>query len=375
MATMVGVYDGRASTRERAGVLRRATIRCACAWTLAGVVAFPLDVCAQPSARAETEPISTQYHPSAGCPEEAAFFAEVQARTARARRAVAGERARTFTIELMPEKAAEESTAPPGTLGRLTIQEIGGSIAVREVRAPRCAEAASAISVIMAVAIDPQASTQPIAAARPPPPAPSQPGTPAHGVRSNEMARSEHPPPDRAAPATWRVGLGMNLFLVTAVAPDPLLGPAGFVELSRRASSIWAPSARLTLLRGSSTPASTDIGTALFTWTAGRLEACPLRWPPRFPLVARPCALLELGELEGKGTDTVDPASESRTWVAAGALGRIEASLADAVAVGFELGATVPLRRYRFYFGPNTTVFEVPRVGASAGAGLAVRFP
>src|ERR1700679_1390056 len=95
-----------------------------------------------PPARAEgadTEPIRIDFHAPAGCPDQAAFAAQVSARTRRARLAEAGEAARRLSVPLTPQGAR--------TRGTLTIDDPGGPPAIRTVTGGTCDEVVSALGL------------------------------------------------------------------------------------------------------------------------------------------------------------------------------------------------------------------------------------
>jgi hypothetical protein len=138
-------------------------------------------------ASGDVEPIHFQYVASAPCPDEASFLALVRGRTQRWREAAVGaEDARQFLVEAGVSEVGcrtrhssercgpEHQTAGRLAWARLTVTESGKAGAPREIRAPSCDEAVGAIAVVAALAIDPTASTAPVAAPThptPPPPA------------------------------------------------------------------------------------------------------------------------------------------------------------------------------------------------------------
>src|SRR5262249_31537182 len=93
------------------------------------------------AARAEAGdvPVRVVYGAPTGCPSEDAFFAEVAARTPRARRAAEEAPARTFEVSLM--KGSEAS------FGRVTIRDADGTASERDVTGDTCGEVVSALAL------------------------------------------------------------------------------------------------------------------------------------------------------------------------------------------------------------------------------------
>src|SRR4051812_33533078 len=77
--------------------------------------ALAIVLAASGASAADTEPIRVRFEAPDGCPGEAAFLDQVRARTAKARVAAAGEKARTFAVRLTQEGRSIH--------GRLAIEE------------------------------------------------------------------------------------------------------------------------------------------------------------------------------------------------------------------------------------------------------------
>jgi hypothetical protein len=114
-------------------------------------------------------------------------------------------------------------------------------------------------------------------------------------------------------------------------------------------------------------------GTAAFTWTVGRLDACPVARVIRgFRMAA--CARIEVGMLDVAGGDIVAPQTRHRLWLSTGALARTEWTLLEPLFLNVEVGGNVRATNDRFLFLPNTTAYQVPWVGLSAAGGLGAHF-
>src|SRR5262249_25414050 len=154
-----------------------------------------------------------------------------------------------------------------------------GREATREVVGATCDEVVSAIALIAAVAIDPNASAAPSLPAHPPatpaiePPTLPPPLPPA--------VRIERPPPPAEPRARWRFAFGAELGGALGPAPSFLVGIRPYVELGRLGAEVLLPSFRVSFFRRGGEDSETHAGTASFVWTAFRPEVCPLRWPAR----------------------------------------------------------------------------------------------
>jgi hypothetical protein len=112
---------------------------------------------------------------------------------------------------------------------------------------------------------------------------------------------------------------------------------------------------------------------AVFTWTAGRLDACAGAWPGA---VVSPTACLrwEVGTLEGTGSHIAPADDVLRPWVASGPVLRGKWSLPWHLFLDAEGSALVRLLSDRFVFLPDRVIEQVPRVGVSGAGGLGVDF-
>lgn len=341
----------------------------------------------------DTEPIRIHFQAYGGCPDAATFTREVRARTARARLASEGERARSFEVAVAPRGSSSQ--------GRLVIREEGGASSVREVAGRDCAEVVSALALIAALAIDPKASTAveppappPIEPPQPPPPPPAPPffppvAAPRGAAVTTPTVEPRAPWPPLAPPLPvwldpgwrydpirYRITVGAQLAGVGAIAPGISPGILLFVDAAHNDEGPWAPSWRLSIGRAAQDDIDTVGGIAAIRWFAGRAEACPVRLGDD-ELGVRPCGFFELGALEAQGVRSV-----VRPWAALGLLGRVHWVLQDRVELEVQGGLNVPTIRDTFYFEGQTksvsdriTVHATPGVGGIVGAGVGLRFP
>lgn len=328
---------------------------------LQAAVAVCVLACTSRVARAQPAPIALRYRAHAACPGADAFVRGVAARTQRARLVGGAELGRSFDVTILDDRGRN--------VGRIEMRDPDGARSVREVDGPDCAEVVSAHALIGALAIDPQALSQPAPApvARAEPPAPPAP--------------RQVPPPADAS--NMGIGLGAGAVAVSAVAPWILPGMSGFVELSGKAPFSFA--ARLSAAYA---PASTRQSTAVpgtesqFWWWALRAEACP--WPARLGpgSHASACATFDAGRLGAKGLPKGGPvqlgAEDACAWYAPGALLRFDQALGRGLFVEAEGDVFFPLVKQQFVFSVDARPAEehrVPAVGGAARAGIGYHFP
>jgi hypothetical protein len=349
--------------------------------------------------------------PGATCPTGEPFATQLLRRTHRIREAVGEERAVVFRLEVAPGTNL--------TSGRLTVRELDGSELEREVAGASCQEVVSAMVLIAAILVDPNASLDPLPqpAAEPPkqPPAPAPPpprpvtATPARGtvipagrtpppgalVRRRAATEADAPrrsstdvtgssagsasDADRGDGTLGRLTAGAGFGVALEGAPMPKLA-AGIVLVgaaSLERSSILSPMLEGSVVRTQTVRVATPSGVAEFRFSSARLLACPVRLPAVSVIAVRPCALGELGELEGIGKVTDDPELVVARWGAVGGAVRATVRLVGPLALLAEGAVVVPLIRHEFYFdpeGPETTALEVPSAGFSSRLGVVAEF-
>jgi hypothetical protein len=113
-------------------------------------------------------------------------------------------------------------------------------------------------------------------------------------------------------------------------------------------------------------------GVANFSLDAGTLSLCPI-WLQEHRVSVQPCATLEGGRLLVRGTETVQGATRSRPYFAAGASLAVDIEFVRGFAVTTFANGAFPFARDSFQFRPEV-FYQVPVVVLTAGAGLAVRF-
>jgi hypothetical protein len=311
------------------------------------------------AASSAPEPITLDYGAARSCPDRSVFLDEIRSRTNRLRDARPGEAARV--IEITVTEAAQ------GVDGLLRIRDPGGSDAERAVHGASCPHVVSALALIVALAIDPQASTEP----RPLP----KPSSPPAAPRDLSPPAKDEPPPstDPPAPGGVAFGIGAQGSVHSAVAPDPLLAFGGYLKLESRGETLPGASAKLAVEHGEQTARVAEGGGEI-VWTSAHLDGCPWGFRVARTVSMAPCVAVNGGLIEVTGIDTPNAETARRNWLSLGALLRIEALRLDWMAVDSELGVAFPLVRDRYFLRPSTTVHEVPLVEIHAGLSIGVLF-
>ena len=156
--------------------------------------------------------------------------------------------------------------------------------------------------------------------------------------------------------------------------PDSSLGFGGFLQLRAWRRSFVAPLLRVGYVAAGDGTVRTTRGNAHVTLATMRTVGCVLAWPRERPFRLQPCAVWELGRLQGRGEETSASTTANVTWHSLGALGRATLELFPLVSIDAEAGLIFPLKRDRFVFGPTPVVsgYAIPAVAATFALGFTV---
>jgi hypothetical protein len=342
---------------------------------------FPASAAAQPAAPAPPEKVELQFASGAGCPSQAAFVSEVGARIRRPIEWVASNPTTLIVVTL--QQAGEHAT------GKLEVTRSTAEPTRREFIAASCAEVGSALALVTALTLDPNARTEPLPppsndvtteptpapvtvapavlappVATPPTAAPA-PAADAAPARQSPAEPSPLPAPDYAA---W---LGPSAGISVGYAPKPLVTLGLSLGARLRTKSSLSPSLQLTPLwgkTGTTGPAATG-GT--FAWAMARLEACPSELQLAAPLALAACAAGELGRLSARGSaSNITPVAAERWWLAAGVTAALHFRQGPWFA---RLGAQLlfPTIRDEFvFYDPERSIHQPSLVTYGANLGL-----
>lgn len=331
------------------------------------------------------EPIALEYQSASDCPDAATFQRMVEARTARARFVTSGQ-TRTFSVAL---------TGGSHPSGELTVRRASHVEGVRHVHADTCPEAAEALVLMVALAVDPSAIVGPVAArgsaASPsatataptatntnasPPVAPPEPTRAPEFVAPPPMvapAPRESPSTSSATTPPHTLFLGTDLVVSSGVPAAPLLGVAPLLGWRSASDALISPSVRVAFLRAGSSLVEATGGSASFTWTVGRVDGCLLSWP-RGPAHVLACARVEAGVLEASGNGVPGAKSAGRGWLALGPAIGGEWELLPPFFLEADVASMVRATRDRFYFQPDTTLYRASLFALEASVGIGVHF-
>jgi hypothetical protein len=294
------------------------------------------------------------YAAAPSCPSEADFVAAVRARTDKVR--FVSDPSATQRVSVRLADGAE------GPAGMLVISDGERTILHRNLAASTCGEIASALALVAALALDPDAALEDDAPPPPPPPPP-----PPAPIEAPKAA-----PGGPRAPRT-AIAVGAGAERITHVLPRAALAPLVFVDVEPGTANARVLAARLRIgLVGSST--SNDDprpDSARFAWVALPVQICPVAAQTR-SVALLPCASGEIGLLRARGTDVAEPTTHTRFWSALGLAASVRLRPADGWTVEATGGVRFPLLRDRFRFDPDERIYS-PTVGSAFGLAVAVR--
>jgi hypothetical protein len=295
-------------------------------------------VLAPATAKAEAQRVHIWYRHTEGCPDGSEFLARLQGLGREAALAQVGDRV-DFVVSL--------ALAPAHSSGRLERQSDGGTVAIRELTAPHCAEVAEGLALSLELALQPSAEAQP-----------AQPGADVQAAASSPAESEAGPPPERGT--LWQVGVQGSM--ETGLAGAALPGGALFAELG---SASAGPRGRLSL-RATYGSGDADVQVTLLT---SRAELCAAAWnTAQFSL--GPCAGAELGVLDG---DSSAPGGQHDRGLWASGVGHARGAwrVGESLSVEAQLGVVVPFVRYRFRSELGRELSESAAIGLQAALGAA----
>jgi hypothetical protein len=313
----------------------------------------------------EPEPIRAELAAVPSCAEGSSFVGQVLARTRRARQAAPNEPARTFTITIV-----QEGESLRGTLRVVTATR---EVAERKVEAKTCGEVVEALALVAALIVDPEALTTPLK-----PPEPEVPRTTV-AAPSPWVPPIVTPPAEPAEPAA--VSAGLALEVASAIAPTFTPVERVWAEVAWHYAGILHPAFGLSLARASTLVTRNSL-TADILWVTGRVTACPLELVGSRRVSFRPCALFDVGVIQGKGANRegVSSADSAKTtpWVAPGVnLGLVMVPVSPLV-LRLEAGGVVQTVKTSFVYqvSPSSRqeVYSIPLLGYYLGLGAGIRF-
>lgn len=334
------------------------------------------------TAAADAVPVRVELVAPESCPSRPTLFERVRSHTPRAREATADESSRALRVVIVPEAgrfAAE-----------LRLVE-GGESLERRVAGDTCEEVLAAVALIVALTIDPLATSAPLdtdaegAEPTPPPepPAPSAPGRD-EDARSSRSRASASISPDaserrrRPTRSAARVDASFGTSLEAYGLGEAVLGRGIWAEASLRGRA--SPALRLRLSRTQSFTVEREMRPAFFTLTTMGADGCvtALRNERRAddlePLVLRPCAQVSAGILEASSAAFGPVHRTRRPWLSIGAVLQARWRLVGPLALESAGGIAAPLVRDDFYFLPRTHMYRPPGAVLVGNVGIGATF-
>lgn len=290
-----------------------------------GLASWPLKAVANDS------PITLSYDAPWECPNRDQFWRQLRARSTRLSEPSAG--APAIAID------ARISGSYSHYSGHLRLLESNNSVVERDVAGPNCVDVSAALALITAVTLDSAPVNSP--------------------PDSSVTARQKK--------AEKRFAVGPVAGIHKAVAPS-VVPTIGLSVTYHDRTLFGSPEFRLEGLfaerKWQGVQGVFEGGDARFLWFAARAAACPLQAQVASVTIG-PCAIIELGALEGEGRTPVGTRSETGWWFAPGALLNWSVQ-AEPVWLRLAAGAVRPVIRDTFQFKPKPEVFQPPSLGLTA---------
>ena len=304
------------------------------------------------TAHADVRPLPFQVHAvdGAGCGASGSFATRIMQRSSRLQLATTAERAIDFSLTI-----GRDGRAITGELG---VHELDGTETVRSVAGASCDEVLSALALIAAVLVDPNALREP----------------------SPPLADHVEPPPVPRPPSPsrrWGFGAGVGFGLESGVVTHSLFGESAQLEAALGGEGLVSPRFALAWVAGLPDEVRFTAGTAHVSWSTARASGCPLRLPIYRSLTLRPCAAFDVGRLRVSGDErSFQPTSQRVLWLALGAVGHFELRPISPLLFGLDAGIVLPLSRDRFYFDRETpdNTLRIPGIGFTLRLGVGVSF-
>jgi len=274
-------------------------------------------------------PVTLSWAAPPGCPSQEQVAAEIARLVGGADRSQDG---RELTAEVTV------SPGPPWSADLTTHQ--AGRIGQRSIEAPSCQAAASAVALIIALSIDPEAV--PTTATIPPAALPPR---PVANPRQLRVLGSVHAQGRAGTLPGTDLGAGLGIGLAGARWRTELTWTYG-LRRDQVATLPSGPSGRFNIAAGALT-GCVDVG--------------------HLALAVGPCAVAEVGRVEATGFGTTAGFSKHVLWLAAGGGAFSSLALSRRLHLSLEVDALAPLYRPGFVFDDIPgVVFQAPVVGARA---------
>ncbi|MEY4548715.1 MAG: hypothetical protein RL685_4910 [Pseudomonadota bacterium] len=352
----------RLAQRRGCAVPRRRALAVPSCAGLAALTALAAPAQAEPATEVEPAgagaPVRVWYRSSEGCPDGVSFVERLSQLGRPAALASVGDRV-DFVVTL--------AVRPEASAGRLERQTERGTVAIREVESPACADVAEALALSLELALDPALASNAAAAATSP--ATTSPATTSLTLASAPSPPGTAPEPDRLpavrgaqlADSAWALGAQGRLAL--GLGPELTPGAALFAELTQEG---WPHAARFGVhgAYGQGGESATRVSVLS---VAGELDVCVWRWRAG-ALSLEPCLGVDLGLISASSGGPRARADRG-LWASARGLLRSRLALWPALEPELQLGLLLPFTRYAFGAPEGDDLFRVRAVGGELSVG------
>jgi hypothetical protein len=319
-----------------------------------------------PAQVAAEEVALSYYGAAAGCLSKAQFVEQIAARVSIP--VMFG--GTTGTVRMLV------TLAPAGeqVLGKLEVERAAAEPTRREFTASSCEEVGSALALVAALALDPNARTEPLPVRAAATEATAPAAEPEKPIAPPQVAPPPTvvPPPAAPPPPHYLAWIGPVAGIVAGDAPK-VVGLFGLALGVRRVSPrLFSPSLQLTPLWGKTGSTGPKTSAGEFAWAMGRLEGCPVSAVLSEYARLDPCAALEVGRLTARGADAqvAVPVPVERWWLAPGATVSLHLGFSGWF-VRLSGMALFPVTRDEFVFlEPDRRVHQASPVVAGGSLGL-----
>ncbi|HEX3775988.1 MAG TPA: hypothetical protein VHV51_16060 [Polyangiaceae bacterium] len=302
----------------------------------------------------DTTALRIEYDAPASCPSEAELYDAIRARTDHARRAAGDEPAVDVNVRL--------TRGERGFTGEVRETVNHNESSARSVEGATCKEVVEALSLTIALSVDPNAhAPRETPAPKPAPEAVVCPPAPEPRTVIVERAPELH------------VELGLDTVATEALSSELGTGGALSATFVRDIGESYDSSLELSLLFADSGLVS-EPSDHRSEFVALALDACPVGF--RFGgIELAPCALGLGGVLGATGRGIAEPATVSRGWWSAGLDFKLSVLLGRGFVFESALGASAALEKRRFYeTAPTRIIAETPVISPILRLGLGYRF-
>jgi hypothetical protein len=291
-----------------------------------------------------------------------------------------------------------------GVSAELVMVESGVARVPRRLVTRTCAEAADAVALMIAIALDPvwvkehravagRATSEPEVTGSPDRAAGSPSAPPGTSPSTSDLAEKSSakepgrqlPPPQVSLPdptvagststqalrARPRTSVHLAGQTIWGPAPAVMPGIAVYAVHAWDRDAFWSPAIAVGAFHAWTSDLAEPGGKAAFALDAATLDACALRLRASVVNV-RACAAVLVGRLSASGSDTDAPASFAKLFAAAGAASVLTVDLGSRVELSARIGTGLTLWRDSFEFA-TTPFHTASRFTTSAGIGVGFR--